>query len=293
MSDQSPYQKRFGGLTEDCKYRANDFIQQVLGRSTIRGFSKRPLAEGQLELLIAAAQSAPTSGMLQTWSVIALTDAESKARLIDTTYAPDAETTMGSVDSGNIYALKGCAVFLIWLADLHRIDNILQAHAVERNIDPDLLLQTSRAEFHLKAIIDATIAAQTFSLAAESQGLGVMYCGAVRQLPAEHFIKNFNLPPLTFPIFGMAVGNPNAGNPLAKVRPRPRLPTDVVLHHGSYKHFDNMDDISGYNEIHKNFNGSPALYKKDYVDRLVERMAAAHDKKQVAHYLRQMGFDFK
>lgn len=289
MSEKSAYQKRFGGLVEDSKYPPNDFIQQVLGRSTIRGFTDQPLAEGQLELLVAAAQSAPTSGMLQTWSVIALKDKESKARLINT---PNAKNTMGSVDSYNILALNGCAVFLIWLADLHRVDTILRAHATERNISADLLLQTSRAEFHLKAIIDATIAAQTFALAAESQGLGIMYCGAIRQLPAEHFIKNFNLPPLTFPVFGMAVGYPNTFVQAVK-RIKPRLPTDIVLHHGSYKTFDNMDDISGYNEIHKNFNGSPALYNKDYVDRLVERMAVAYDKKQVTQSLIQMGFDFK
>ena len=188
--------------------------------------------------------------------------------------------------------MNGCAVFLIWLADLHRVDNILRAHAEERNISDDLLLQTSRAEYHLKAVIDDTIADQTFSLAAESQGLGVMYCGAIRQLPAEHFIKNFNLPTLTFPIFGMAVGYPGEFIKVVN-RVRPRLPTDIVLHHGSYKPFDNMDDISSYNEIHKTFNGSPALYNKDYVDRLIERMAVAYDKKQVAQSLIQMGFDFK
>ena len=289
MSEKSAYQTRFGGSVEDSKYPPNDFIQQVLGRKTVRSFKDQPLADGQLELLVAAAQSASTSGMLQTWSVIALTDKESKARLIDTPYA---QNTMGGVDSYNIIALKGCAVFLIWLADLHRVDNILRAHAKERNISDDLLLQTSRAEYHLKAVIDATIAAQTFALAAESQGLGVMYCGAIRQLPAEHFIKNFNLPTLTFPIFGMAVGHPGEFIKVVN-RVRPRLPTDIVLHHGSYKPFDNMDDISSYNEIHKTFNGSPALYNKDYVDRLVERMAVAYDKKQVTQSLRQMGFDFK
>jgi len=289
MSEKSAYQKRFGGSVEDSKYPPNDFIQQVLGRSTVRKFTDQPLAPGQLELLVAAAQSSSTGGMLQTWSVIALSDAESKARLVST---PSAQNTMGRVDSHNMIALNGSAVFLIWLADLHRADNILRAHAAERNISADLMLQTSRAESHLKAIVDATIAAQTFSLAAESQGLGIMYCGAVRQLPAEHFIKNFNLPPLTFPIFGMAVGYPSEFAKAVK-RPKPRLPTDIVLHHGSYKKFDDMSVLDSYNEIHKNFNGSPALYKKDYVDRLVERMAVAYDKTQVAQSLKQMGFDFK
>lgn len=290
MSGQSAYQKRFGGSIEDSKYPPNDFIQQVLGRTTIREFKDQPLAPGQLELLVAAAQSAPTSGMLQNWSVIALSDTESKQQLIKT---PRAQETIGSVDSMNMTALKECSVFLIWLADLHRTDNILRAHAAERNvIDSDLLLQTTRAEYHLKAIVDATIAAQTFALAAESQGLGVMYCGAVRQLPAQYFIDNFNLPRLTFPLFGMAVGHPSAVRQ-AISRIKPRLPTDIVLHHGSYKTFDDMSKIGRYNEIHKYFDGSTALYKKDYVDRLIERMSVAYDKTQVTQSLRQMGFDFK
>lgn len=289
MDKKSAYQKRFGGETPDSKYPTNDFIEQVLGRFTVRSFKDQPLADGQLDLLIAAAQSASTSGMLQTWSVIALTDKESKARLIN---SPRTLNAMGSVDSYNMIALNESSVFLIWLADLHRVDSILRAHAVERNIDADLLLQTSRAEFHLKAIIDATIAAQTFSLAAESQGLGIMYCGAVRQFPAEHFKDNFNIPHLTFPIFGMAVGHPN--DFIKRVKPiRPRLPTDIVLHHGSYNTFDDMSRLDTYNEIHKHRNGSPVLYNKDFVDRLVERMSVTYDKKDVAASLVQMGFDFK
>jgi nitroreductase len=287
MSEQSAYQKRFGAYTEDSKYPPNDFIQKVLGRSTIRGFKDQPLEEGQLELLVAAAQSAASSGMLQTWSVIALTDKESKERLLNTERALG---TIGGVDSYNTVAIRGCSVFLIWLADLHRADSILKAHAEERNIDPDLLLQTSRAEYHLKAIIDATIAAQTFSLAAESQGLGVMYCGAVRQLSADHFIENFNLPPLTFPIFGMAIGHPlDERYGLVKAR----LPTSIVLHHDSYKPFTDMSRLTEYNKIHKKYSGSFHLVRKDYVERLIERMAVSFDKKNVANSLKQMGFDFK
>jgi hypothetical protein len=54
-----------------------------------------------------------------------------------------------------------------------------------------------------------------------------------------------------------------------------------------------MGRLDPYNTVHKTFNGSPALYKKDYVDRLIERMAVAYDKKYVTQSLKQMGFDFK
>jgi nitroreductase len=287
MADQSGYQKRFGGAVEDSKYPPNDFIEQILNRATVRRFKDQPLADGQLELLVAAAQSAATSGMLQTWSVIALTNKEGKDRLVST---PEIKETMGSVDSSNMVALNECAVFLIWLADLNRADNILKAHAKEYNIDPDILLQTTRAEYHLKAIVDATIAAQTFSLAAESQGLAVMYCGAVRQFPAEHFREHFNLPHLTFPVFGMAIGYPLVDwfKPV-----KPRLTTDIVLHYDTYKPFTDMSKLDEYNRIHKKYSGSHKLVNKNYIERLIERMAVAESKRYVADSLKQMGFDFK
>lgn len=283
----SAYQTRFGGSVEDSKYPPNDFIESVLKRATVRRYKNKPLADGLLELLVAAAQSAASSGMLQTWSVIALESTESKERFYNT---PETIDILGSVDSSNVTAIKECAVFLVWLADLSRVENILQAHAAERNIDPDILLQTSRAEYHLKAIIDATIAAQTFSLAAESEGLAVMYCGAIRQFPIEHLQRVLNLPPLTYPLFGMAVGYPLAEN----FKPvKPRLPTSVVLHKESYNLFDDMAQLDSYNAIHKKYNGSMKLQGKDFVERLVERMSVSDSKKSVAEGLRQMGFDFK
>lgn len=287
MADQSAYQKRFGGKVEDTKYPPNEFIQQVLSRATVRRFKDQPLAEGQLELLVAAAQSSASSGMLQTWSVIALTDKESKDKLINT---PETATTMGSVDSSNMTALSECPVFLIWLADLSRVDNILKAHAEQHQIDPELLLQTTRAEYHLKAVIDATIAAQTLSLAAESQGLAVMYCGAIRQYSIKHLQDNFNLPHLTFPIFGMAIGYPLVDwfKPV-----KPRLTTDIVLHYNSYEPFTDMSKLESYNRIHKKYSGSHKLVNKDYVERLIERMEVTADKKAVGPNLKQMGFDFK
>jgi len=283
----SAYQTRFGGSVEDSKYPPNSFIESVLKRATVRRYKPKPLADGLLELLVAAAQSAASSGMLQTWSVIALTSNESKEQLYNT---PKTMEILGSVDASNVVAIKECAVFLIWLADLSRVDTILKASAEERNIDPDILLQTTRAEYHLKAIVDATIAAQTFSLAAESEGLAVMYCGAIRQFPIEHLQKVLNLPPLTYPVFGMSVGYPL----VESFKPvKPRLPTNVVLHHNSYSLFDDMAQLDKYNSIHKKYNGSIKLQGKDYVDRLVERLAVSDSKKSVAEGLRQMGFDFK
>ena len=270
----SAYQTRFGAPIEEPKIKSTAVIEQQLKRSTCRDFDPRPLEDGVLDLLMASAQSAATSGYLQTYSVIALTTPEEKAKLFTTAQSRQA---IGSVDGLNVTAINNCSVFLIWVADLHRIDFILRNTVT----DEEVLKQPTRAEYHLKAIIDAALASQAFSISAESMGLGVMYCGAIRQIHAEHFEREFNFPKLTFPIFGMAVGYPSKE---FVPRLKPRLATEIVLHKGEYKQLNNMNTLTEYNEIYQD--------KFDYFNRLAERLSVSYDKTHVSNSLKQMGFNF-
>jgi hypothetical protein len=59
----------------------SDALDTMLSHRSIRSYLDKPIAPETLELLIAAAQSAPTTSNLQAWSVIAIRDPERKARL--------------------------------------------------------------------------------------------------------------------------------------------------------------------------------------------------------------------
>jgi len=276
----TPYQRRYGTLVPNPITPPNDVVTTLLRRVSNRKFNGKPLAPGLLELLIAAAQSAPTSGMLQTWSVIALTTPEEKAKLFN---GPGHMNVIGGVDSQNTIAINTSAVVLIWLADLSRLELIL------KTVDTDDLIkaQVTKAEYHLKAIIDATIAAQTFFMAAESMGITGTYCGAIRQLPISALETEFNLPKHTFPIFGTIHGY-NDDAVLAHVRPR--MPSNLVLHHGSYTKMQDTNELKDYNIAHRR-NGSP--HCSNFEDRVIERLAPSLSKEAVGDALRYMGFDFK
>lgn len=285
----SPFHARFGGMLEsEPEIPHTDIIDQQLNRSTVRHFiPNSPLPPGTLELLMASAQSAATSGCLQTYSVIALTSGPEKEKL----FSNEASIrTIGGTDSENVDAIFNCSVFLIWVADLHRIDFILNAKCR----DPEVIKQTTRAEYQLKAIIDATIASQAFAISAESMGLGVMYCGAIRQLEIEELEKSFNLPKSTYPIFGMAIGYPRIDPKNREIKGR--LTTDTIIHRGSYKHMTNTDEITLSNEIHQmKFDKDRKIYFKtrwDYINRLVERLDVSVSKSRVSSNLRYMGFNF-
>jgi nitroreductase len=280
----TPYQQRYGIDIPDPLALPNAFVSSLLSRGSTQKFTGAPLEPGLLELLIAAAQSAPTSGMLQTWSVIALSTPEEKSKLFaDTGLTPSNTTIIGGVDSSNFTAINTASVVLIWLADLSRVETILEASTVSDRHRA----QITRAEYHLKAIIDATIAAQTFFMAAESMGIAGTYCGAIRQLPITFLETEFNLPKHTFPIFGTIHGyRESTGATLVK----PRLPANLVLHHGSYSKMQDTSELNEYNKAHVKHSSK---LRSTFEKRVIERLSPSYSKDAVGDSLRHMGFDFK
>ena len=276
----TPYQQRYGAMVPNPQAQPNEVVTTLLKRVSHRKFNGKPLEPGVLELLVAAAQSAPTSGMLQTWSVIALSTPDEKAKLFN---GPGHMNVIGGVDSQNTIAINTSAVVLIWLADLSRLELILNTVDTTESIKA----QVTKAEYHLKAIIDATIAAQTFFMAAESMGISGTYCGAIRQLPISVIAAEFNLPKYTFPIFGTIHGYTD---PAISDFVRPRIPANLILHHGSYTKMQDVTELEEYNVAHKR-NGSPRA--SNFEDRVIERLAPSLSKEAICDALRHMGFDFK
>lgn len=158
---------------------------------------------------MAAAQSASTSSNLQAWSVIAVRDNERKKRL--------------SALAGNQRHIEECPLFLVWIADLSRLEAAGQRHRLPHE-GLDYL------ELTLVGIIDTTLAAQNAAVAAEAQGMGVVYIGGIRNHP-EAVAKELNLPARSFAAFGMCIGYPDPDRPSSV---KPRLPLSTVLHHERY-----------------------------------------------------------
>ena len=126
-------------------------LQHLLAHRSVRAYLPDALPDGTLAHLVAAAQSAPTSSNLQAWSVLAVTDPERKARLSE-----------WSRDQAHI---RQAPLFLVWLADLSRLDRVAQGLGLTSDANQYL-------EQFLVASIDASLAAQNAVVAAEALGLG-------------------------------------------------------------------------------------------------------------------------
>ncbi len=188
----------------------NDTIDGLLQHRSVRDYLPAPLPEGTLDTLIAAAQSAATSSNLQTWSVVAVSD-------------PAARRELAAIAGGQKH-IETCPLFLVWLADLSRLDRTAKAEGKE-------LAGLPYVELYTVAVVDAALAAQNAVVAAESLGLSVVYIGALRN-DIERVAKLLDLPSGCYGVFGLCVGY---ATPTAAGAVKPRLAQAAILHHGRYR----------------------------------------------------------
>ncbi len=250
----------------------NEHIALLLSHRSVRGYRPDALPEGTLETLIAAAQSAATSSNLQTWSVIAVTDPDKKAALAKL--------------ANNQKHIEQCPLFLVWLADISRNQRMAEQESVTLEVMP-------YQETFLVAAIDAALAAQNATVAAESLGLSTVYIGALRNQPLE-VAKVVNLPNGTFGVFGMCVGYATEA---AFGEVKPRLPQEVVLHREAYvPPADEAQRRSAYDALMSGFSARNEMATDTWTKRVIGRMgkiAALAGRDRLVTALHAMGFELK
>lgn len=249
----------------------NAHIDLLLSHRSIRGYRPDPLPAGTLETLVAAAQSAATSSNLQTWSVVAVTDPAAKAELAQV--------------ANNQKHIEQCPLFLVWLADLSRNRRL----GAEEQVDLEAL---PYFETFLVAAIDAALAAQNATVAAESLGLSTVYIGALRNDPLR-VKKVLGLPDEAFGVFGMCVGHASAE---ATNQVKPRLSQEVVLHHGTYGSSQEGALRADYDAKMAEFSRRNEMADETWSARVKKRMgplAAMSGRHKLVETLRSMGFELK
>lgn len=182
-------------------------IRLQTSHRSIRRYTGEPIAESLLVELLAAGQGAPSSSFIQAYSVIRVTRAEARSAIARA--------------AGDQPWIQGAAEFLVFCADLRRVDAACRA----QGIGP----LEGWTEHGLAAVVDTALMAQNLLLAAESVGLGGVFIGGIRNDP-EVLVEWLRLPELVVPVFGLCLGWP-AESPQVK----PRQPLAMVLHQDHYR----------------------------------------------------------
>jgi nitroreductase len=187
---------------------------------SIRQFRSDPIEDKLLLEILQCGLRSSSSGNMQSWSVIQTTQSDQKERLFQ-------------------YHLKQpmilqAPVILTFCADIYRMRRWLKLRNAKDGFD-DL-------SGFLVAALDATIAAQSIALAAESQGLGICYMGTTLWC-ANDLIREFQLPKGVMPVTTLVMGYPAESPAL-----RDRLPLDSLVHEGSYQIHSDAEILDIYRD---------------------------------------------
>lgn len=249
----------------------NDTLARLLAHRSVRAYRPDPLPDGAVETLVAAAQSAASSSNLQLWSVVAVRDADRRARLAEL--------------AGGQKHIVQAPLILVWIADLARGHDIA-AQAGEPAEGFEFL------ESFTVAAVDAALAAQNAVVAAESLGLGTVYIGALRNHPLE-VAEVLGLPPHAAAVFGLVVGWPD---PAVATAVKPRLPQAAVLHQERYGLEPQRAAVARYDETSRGFQRSQGQAPTGWVAQILARSrsaAALNGRDRLREALNALGFKLR
>lgn len=198
----------------------NPVFKLLHAHRSIRKFADKPLPEGLLDKLVSAGQAASSGNNVQAYTLIRISQKALRSQISEL--------------AGNQAYINECAEFLVFCADVKR-----NKEAVERAGGEPVMGMTEQL---LVSSIDTALMAQNMAIAAESEGLGICYIGAIRNNPAA-ICELLKLPKHIYPAFGMCLGYPEQ-DPEVK----PRLPIAVVLKENVYDDSQDEELIDQYNK---------------------------------------------
>ncbi|MDF7676650.1 nitroreductase family protein [Neisseriaceae bacterium ESL0693] len=206
----------------------NEVIKSILQHRTHRKYKKDvAIPEHEIQMILDAARQAPSWINGQHYSIIRITDPQLRQKIAD--HQP-LNPQVGE-----------CSEFWVFIADARRcyLDSQAYHGSFAAVGTPDTLFTLS---------VDAALAAQNATVAAESLGYGTCDIGAMRMIAAE-LVDWLKLPKYTFPLFGLCIGVP-----ATEAKIKPRLPQHSVVFNNQYGSDDQLaKDLADYEQTMLDF----------------------------------------
>jgi nitroreductase len=136
-----------------------DLFEAIVERRSVRKFTEEPVAWGDVVRIIEAGMNAPSSGNLQNWRLLIVTEAAKRKAIAEA--------------SAQQYWMEKAPVFIVICSDM---DKMRKFYGI-------------RGE-RLYAIQNCAAAAQNMLLAAHSLGLGACWIGAFDENAVQRVIEN-------------------------------------------------------------------------------------------------------
>jgi len=267
-------EKRFGLNTDAGRdMQGFDELTNILNHRSHRRYKDKPIPDKLLEVLLAAAFSAPAKSDLQQSSVVVIRDKEKQEAIADMIPA--------------MPWLRTCPLLMIFLGDSRRIRRICEM----RNKP----FANDHLDAFLNAAVDAGLVLMNFMRAAEAVGLGCCPISVVRN-HIDEVAQLLELPNFVFPVAGMTAGYPSDDGYLSL-----RLPPAVNVHINAYNDTQLEQEIDSYDKRRDSIFSIPPEKQRKVEEYGVAnfyswsedkaRQVSSRERDQLATYLIKKGFN--
>lgn len=185
-----------------------NIIELMQNRKSCRAYLDKPIEDEVLNQLLDAAVCAPSSGGFQNYSIIKVTNKETKVKL--------AELCGGQNFIGR------APVDLVFCMDFRREERLAKSYKAVPN-------QEYTYEELMMRGMDVAIAAQTLCMAAESMGIGSVFIGNVLNRQDE-VSELLNLPEKVAPVVLVPLGYPKYEGKISG-----KFPREIMVHSEAYE----------------------------------------------------------
>ncbi len=210
---------------------------------TIRHFLPDPIPHEHLDVILRAAQRAPTDATAQMYTLMRITDGDLRDRMAEL--------------AGGQAHIRECAEYFIICLDVYRLRRLIEHRGGAYGMGYRVAL--------IFGTLDAGLAAENLALAAEMLGYGTCFIGGI-QNAVDEIARVLQLPPGVLPVCGLCVGVPDPER--APETPRPRLPRHLVVHENTYRDYTPDDLDAAYKAM------APITHSRDWYT-VLERYFAA------------------
>jgi nitroreductase/FMN reductase [NAD(P)H] len=217
---------------------AEGTVAQLLAHRTHRRYKPDPVPDEILEVVLAAALSAPSKSDLQQVAIILVRDRAKQATIGG--WIPDMPW------------IGTAPLFMVFCGDHRRIRRVSELRG--RPFPNDTL------DMFMNAAVDAGLVLQSFVTAAEALGLGCCPISVVRN-HVEKLSDLLALPPGVFPVAGLCVGYPSQPGWISM-----RLPPALTVHTDRYDDRNLAAGLEAYDRRREARHATPRTSQR-YVDR--------------------------
>ena len=218
----------------------NPVLESLFKHRSIRKYKNQPLENEKLELIIKAAQAAPTWCNGQQVSIVAIKE-QARKEIFE------------KLCWGQKY-ISECSVFLIFCADFYKVSLAFEKEGKSKE---SLEKYMTHIDTLLVGAHDVGIAIQNAVVAAESLGLGTVDIGGVR-INCTEIAKELNLPKYVIPMIGLCVGYPDDDPGI-----KPRMPMKAVFFEEKYDTEKAKAGMDEYDDIFKKYLGERKTNSRD------------------------------